>query len=973
MVQTILKFFKRKALQKIIIIVIFVAFIVTFLLGGSYKEVINSDAIYEKDNNSNVPYVTNKVVEEAIALTMDENTEIKDIKTVPSTDGGYKLDINLAEITQQVIDTLNKNEGRLEYYFSYGHMQEYLEKMIKAELVTQYPDLRSANKIGTPVSDENEFQGVIRFVRHKADDTNQILQYIPLGNAESTDELTLYGKINIANQTGNVSGDILNYFSIDTDGNLIVVKSIKTNTKSVEGSYQTPYKANEELANYTETDKAYLDVVPDQVSYRYVAHSINYRTTMEQYTMPFEYLWAFLVTGRDEKFISDIADLVLKSEIEVGIYDGQTINEELTIESYNTNEWSKNRRITRVVSYDIDSGNYQETYKNIGEWSNPATIITTHNYVGNYTKTTTDILTIKVTKADIWYMEGKSTFTKQVTEPSNPGLANIDITRHTNMDEVLEDGNQASENIQYIEGVERQIANAEDDTGITTIRYIRDDILKQTKKNQHMTAFASNSSSTDYVAEGTPQIKEKTNNTLREGDEGYPNFSTIYLESISARNNINKEKGGTEWLFEVLANNETTANMVELTKYMLYCATGMDFGVKTYEFELYNIADFTGVGTSSEELFLEYLHYWESSGNPPTNADGTKYIIHDDGAGHPTVGNGVDIENSGYKQEFIDAGYTDFSIGVEIDKGFVDSIEVMIIDEKTSGVEDRVSGLGLTDYQLNALKSRAYNCGVYGEPPDLPGALGPRNGKTFEEAYDVYWTEEDDLFEEKVEIPDFTHSLYVNYMDEPVTAKDVGYLPGLERRRKSEWALFQTGYYGYETNIDKWHPSGGAIVDAAYAVADHFMNSGVTVHYAGDDVNGATNNGRSCIYENIEGSYRMPIENPQRFGVVCATFVSLALRDAGIFSDDTINGYYYNSCGGVTSMLQDAGWQRITSYSELQPGDIWFEPGHVAIYVGDGKYIDQAYCVITSSGKDKRGQLRTANSSKFSYAYRYST
>lgn len=970
--EAIMKFLKDRMVKRFLLIIAIAVAIFFFVFGGgSYNEVLKKGS-YQEEDNSNAPYVADTVMEEAISATMEEDTEIKDIKTVPSADGGYKLDIDLDEITKNIIETLDDNQGGLENYFSYKNMEAYLKKMIKAELVTQYPDLRSADKIGTPTSDENEFQGVIKFVRHKNDGTTQVLQYIPLGDSTSATGDTLNGKINQANQSGTAANDILNYFSIDRDGNLIVAKSIQTITKTAEGNYATEYKANNETVDYMSTDKAYVDSAPQQVSYLYSKHTIDYKTVMTQYTMPFEYLWAFLVAGRDEEFISDLADLVLESEIEVGIYDGQEISEDLSINCYNTNNWEKRRLIEIEKKYNFQTRRYEKTKEEFGLWSEPATITTIHNYTGSYTKRATDILTIKITKADVWYMESIASFVQETTGPSNPELANQEVTRHSEQDETLASGSSPSGEIQYVTGVEQEVPledlpeNLPSDVKL----YERTDYLRQTKKNQHASLFASNLTRTEYVSSGTPQIKEKTDNTLKEGDEGYPNFSTIYMSSDAARNNIT---GAEDWLFEVLANNETTANMVELTKYMLYCATGMDFGVKTYEFELYNIADFTGVGTSSEELFLEYLHYWESSGNPPTNADGTKYIIHDDGAGHPTVGNGVDIENSGYKQEFIDAGYTDFSIGVEIDKGFVDSIEVMIIDEKTSGVEDRVSGLGLTDYQLNALKSRAYNCGVYGEPPDLPGALGPRNGKTFEEAYDVYWTEEDDLFEEKVEIPDFTHSLYVNYMDEPVTAKDVGYLPGLERRRKSEWALFQTGYYGYETNIDKWHPSGGAIVDAAYAVADHFMNSGVTVHYAGDDVSGATNNGRICIYENIEGSYRIPIENPQRFGVVCATFVSLALRDAGIFSDDTINGYYYNSCGGVTSMLQDAGWQRITSYSELQPGDIWFEPGHVAIYVGDGKYIDQAYCVITSSGKDKRGQLRTANSSKFSYAYRYST
>ena len=610
-------------------------------------------------------------------------------------------------------------------------------------------------------------------------------------------------------------------------------------------------------------------------------------------------------------------------------------------------------------TYNFETRRYEKTDEEFGPWSNPATITTIHNYTGSYTKRTTDILTIKITKADVWYMESIASFVQETTGPSNPGLANQEVTRHSEQDETLVNGNSPSGEIHYITGVEREVTAEElpDDLPPDVKLYERTDYLRQTKKNQHASLFANNLTRTEYVSSGTPQIKEKTDNTLKEGDEGYPNFSTIYMSSDAARNNIT---GAEDWLFEVLENNETTVNMLELTKYMLYCATGTDFGVKTFDFKIYNSRDFTEVGLGGSDLLIEYIHMWEHASPPPTNADGTKYIVENDGYGHPTVGYGIDIHNSGYKQQFLDAGYS-IEIGAEIDIEFVDAIEDEIIGNKIAEIKSRTEGLDLTTYQMNALVSRAYNCGT-------SGALGTRNGKDFVQSYTDYWNPEDDQFEEKNPDANFNHSLYTNYMNVPVySAGEYSY--GLERRRRSEWTLFQTGYYDV---LNKWQASGDAIVESAYAVADHFINSGVTVHYAGDDVNGATNNGRRCIYENIEGSYRIPIENPQRFGVVCATFVSLALRDAGIFSDDTINGYYYNSCGGVTSMLQDAGWQRITSYSELQPGDIWFEPGHVAIYVGDGKYIDQAYCVITSSGKDKRGQLRTASSGKFSYAYRYS-
>ncbi len=76
--------------------------------------------------------------------------------------------------------------------------------------------------------------------------------------------------------------------------------------------------------------------------------------------------------------------------------------------------------------------------------------------------------------------------------------------------------------------------------------------------------------------------------------------------------------------------------------------------------------------------------------------------------------------------------------------------------------------------------------------------------------------------------------------------------------------------------------SGGTLVEAAYEVADHFLNSGVTVHYAGSSVLEATNNGRYCIFNDIQGAWDKPIQDPSRYGVICATYVSFSNMESRI-------------------------------------------------------------------------------------------
>lgn len=166
---------------------------------------------------------------------------------------------------------------------------------------------------------------------------------------------------------------------------------------------------------------------------------------------------------------------------------------------------------------------------------------------------------------------------------------------------------------------------------------------------------------------------------------------------------------------------------------------------------------------------------------------------------------------------------------------FVEGLKDDIISGKAKDVRAEVSGLNLEEYQIHALVSRGYNSGIgnVDNPSGDPGALGYRNGKKFTEAYEAYWVQErDNMFDGVTTTPDFSHSLYTQYMNKPVTAGNQ-YLYGLERRRKSEWALFQTGYYGFETDMHEWYrEGGGAVVEEALShVGEGYSKFGLADHW----------------------------------------------------------------------------------------------------------------------------------------------
>lgn len=339
---------KKRIIRAIAVIIIG---IILFIICISPYPITLDDGTYNEKDSRNVPAKVGKTIRESTLFSNRDGTNDSiDINTKISKDGGYALDIDLDEITDNIIEDLDKHEGRLNQYLSKGNLHEYLKKMIKAEFITQYPDLRNVDKIGTEVP-EDEFQGVIKFIRHKSDGSKKTLEYIPLGDKEGINVNTLYGLINTANGKGGVDSNlitqarnkIMDYFSIDINGNLIIANWKQTITKTVNGEYGTEYKEDDEEADYSDYDRQDLNNVEPTVSLEYSTHAVNYRNSISKYTVPFNYLWAFLVCGHDEEFVSDFADIVLDSEIEISIYDNLTETEDEKISSYNENEWKSTR------------------------------------------------------------------------------------------------------------------------------------------------------------------------------------------------------------------------------------------------------------------------------------------------------------------------------------------------------------------------------------------------------------------------------------------------------------------------------------------------------------------------------------------------------------------------------------------------------------------------------------------------------
>ena len=417
-------------------------------------------------------------------------------------------------------------------------------------------------------------------------------------------------------------------------------------------------------------------------------------------------------------------------------------------------EYNEETEEQEIVGYDpvydwVDYGPY------IGEWSHD--ISTAHNYKIEYNKTYSDLIEIQLTNLDIWIMKYDVNYLMVDSGETNPGFADYIFERDSE-----KDGRFAS-----LESISSQYDPSENWSDITWISLNSYTKIKtqietrtQTNTNQYFNSSAENLQSKRYVLEGNPEVKEKTNKQAKPGDWDYPNFCTIYLDAGLARNNISDVES---WLFEILENNESTVDMVDLTKYLLYCALDTDYGVKMFNFTISNFSNgYNSFGNNTTDLAL-YLRQFSHSGEAPQSEDGKYYIMYGDGKGWPTIGN-ADLQWKSHHDRFnvvgkvlkdgeeeevssieeyvngfltrgIDAEYTDAEIAdmqIYIDKSIVDQVGSVVQSVYYNSVINIVSesDIKLSKQQIYALTAIIYNGGQ-------GFFLRERNGYTFNSVYEA--------------------------------------------------------------------------------------------------------------------------------------------------------------------------------------------------------------------------------------------
>lgn len=280
-------------------------------------------------------------------------TEIKDPNNPNRS--GYKINVDWDKEVEEMLETLKKKDYKLEKYLDKSIQKEYLKNMLKAAIVTQYPDLRSADEIAKDKEiPADETQGCIKIKRY-ADGETRAFAGNSLSNPIDEDDedkgmylaYMPYDKFSKLIDEGNKSA--MNYFSMDSSNNLVVAG---WETLDVTVSIEQTDRAKNPDPNPDPAPEARAEEYEELVEKK-----INYVNQVSNYTMPFSYLWSLLVYGNDEDFVNDVAKLVIDTEIVIASYDATNVK----VPTY-TNTYTKKDHIdknAKIGNYVAEEGGYK--------------------------------------------------------------------------------------------------------------------------------------------------------------------------------------------------------------------------------------------------------------------------------------------------------------------------------------------------------------------------------------------------------------------------------------------------------------------------------------------------------------------------------------------------------------------------------------------------------------------------------------
>ena len=797
--------------------------------------------------------------------------------------------------------------------------------------------------------------------------------------------------------------EVLTKFSIDDEGNLVIAKWGATIT-----TYTYQDKSGNKLSEAQKQNIPQENVYEDVSNLDISLYSlpVNYKQYIKKYIMNYGFLSDLLVVTNNVNFCLDVAQMAVDSKIVFNL------KEELrTVDTTSKTDYTQTKLLYDYIDYQVSgqisdeaggttiyetgtdklinlNGNHiNESYENYiinedytrGEKFTYTIVQQTHTENCGYD--------LDISEIDSWFLKYKKKYSTPTLEQKSSGsesekkgqfsqefetVANNSIQNDDDVQAFIK-LKEAKYRNDYpeVETIECNVTELIVKQKVKTDEYVKHSSIRTSYK------FGEDEEETDTTETRFKNIEYVNGQTVYtpKDENGNPEigFLSIYDRYINNDEDLFLENDSEKMLFELLESDSQTSGISDIIKYLLYVYDGIDRGVKDLDktFKVIDISLSGGsIGASAfgcnltKEEFIAATEQYQGDSILATLAE----LFYDTCAEYnvnPCLAYVWAAYESGWGKSAVEdknlfqmGTYTDQTSGFKYNS-YEDSIRAfcewlveaadvssnlysfcMSRAEEYATVNNKFKGR--PDNNIYALLSTFANVGYV------------HNGNTRACIRMTYDYLNDGIYE-------------CNHTDdEPVTMQErADYMDFIISSRID----LSKKIFGVDCFLGH-----GSIVEAAYEVADYFMNSGVDVHYAAAHKNG--NNIVLPDQHNIQACWDLPIKSPDTYGIVCTTFVNLALWKSGLIDTETINTFALHSpILSAMAMESLEGWEVITDASELQEGDIVYtaEPAHTWIYMEGDKMLDQTYCVINSDGYDSRGVLKDASwgIAGFTKAFRY--
>ena len=841
--------------------------------------------------------------------------------------GAYKVSIDsFADNIKNNLEEKNMSLENLNLITE--DFENLLEKYVKAEFQTMLPKTGNSG---------NDLDGNVIIKRQFADGRGlKNLKYI------SYQEFT--------NKINNQDSSVVENFSINPENFHLMIAD-----QSAE--VQTFYDYDGKLIDTMNTSSG-ITIAGDP------EEGIDYLPLIQNYGAPFNFFLSMHMITLNSNFMNDLVELVLKNDSPIVLTYVDSSIEETATNNYSGihSEYVQ----TRTMKKDEKTGDWEMVLPYETETTNQQNVDSTNikKYISKYPE-------VKI--EDYWKVHTKRSSGKIYVTSADTWIKNTEKKIEKNTQDKTEQTTPENPEMQ------------EYSTSLTEIKE-NDDEKEDLKTDENEIKRKYSYSTLEQYTYTVTTINEGTLYTVIDNIDGNKNKVNEIIEFIKKYPDvIDNIKGSPSQLIYFLEKDESTQKLAKVMRYVIFQLTGLKYGI-TSESEIERLlTDMTSYNLIKGDSAENFIKAWNNdvlwayetgqSAALPTKyltADGLNYIVYEDGS--------TNHNNIAYKwATFIEdstvsttnpyyANHEKYGEGKYRWKDEFAAYDIKVEDLSEGSLVNKENATSAFQNEIlpkmkqevnNYLDTKLPNCSFSHEQKDALISIWCEYGNLagFADAYRNSLDDDGNIDAEK---------LKANY-------SRFNYTGQFNDRKYANWILFTEGVY--VDRLGNEIAMGGRIVTAAYQVAEHFLNCGYDIHYAGDSVNEATDNGRNCVWGDIQRAYEDPIKYPNTYGVVCATYVSFALWQSGLIDEETINSYGYNACSGVTDMLKNSKyaqeWEQITNWSELREGDIVHEDGHIYIYIDGDKMLDQSYCVKSSTGGDSRRILKNAIMTKFICGYRY--